>query len=133
MIGAHYDPMLAKVVAWAPTRDAAARRLAAALAGAQLHGARAPTATCWSGCCGRPEFAAGPDTGFLDGSPELLAPLAGPAEVRDARRWRRRWPRVGAGARATAPVQAHAAGRLAEQPVASRPRADVQPRPDGDR
>jgi propionyl-CoA carboxylase alpha chain len=36
----HYDAMLAKVVAWAPTRTAAARRLAAALAGARIHGLR---------------------------------------------------------------------------------------------
>ncbi|WP_405009365.1 biotin carboxylase N-terminal domain-containing protein [Kitasatospora sp. NBC_01539] len=34
----HYDAMLAKAVAWAPTRAAAARRLAAALARARLHG-----------------------------------------------------------------------------------------------
>ncbi|MFB9902970.1 acetyl/propionyl/methylcrotonyl-CoA carboxylase subunit alpha [Allokutzneria oryzae] len=38
VIGTHYDPMLAKVIAWAPTRVAAARRLASALAGARLHG-----------------------------------------------------------------------------------------------
>ena len=37
----------------APTRAAAARKLAAALAGAQLHGAGRPTGTCWCGCCGR--------------------------------------------------------------------------------
>ena len=35
-----YDPMLAKVVAWAPTRDEAARRLAAALRRARVHGVR---------------------------------------------------------------------------------------------
>ena len=29
-------------------------------------------------------FAAGPHTGFLDAQPELLAPLAGPAEVATA-------------------------------------------------
>ncbi|MFJ9442011.1 acetyl/propionyl/methylcrotonyl-CoA carboxylase subunit alpha [Kitasatospora sp. NPDC101235] len=34
----HYDAMLAKVIAWAPTRDAAARRLADALARARIHG-----------------------------------------------------------------------------------------------
>ncbi|RKE23194.1 biotin carboxylase N-terminal domain-containing protein [Streptomyces sp. TLI_171] len=34
----HYDAMLAKVIAWAPTRAAAARRLADALARARLHG-----------------------------------------------------------------------------------------------
>ncbi|GII62398.1 acetyl/propionyl-CoA carboxylase subuit alpha [Sphaerisporangium krabiense] len=37
-VDVHYDPMLAKVIAWAPTRAAAARRLAAALARARVHG-----------------------------------------------------------------------------------------------
>ncbi|MGM1061193.1 biotin carboxylase N-terminal domain-containing protein [Saccharothrix sp. Mg75] len=37
-VGVHYDPMLAKVVAWAPTRYAAVRKLAAALERAELHG-----------------------------------------------------------------------------------------------
>jgi len=37
-VSPHYDPMLAKVIAWAPTRDEAIRRLAAALAGARIHG-----------------------------------------------------------------------------------------------
>ncbi|MGO1048846.1 ATP-binding protein [Crossiella sp. CA198] len=38
VISTHYDPMLAKVIAWAPTRAEAARRLAAALADARVHG-----------------------------------------------------------------------------------------------
>ncbi|MEU6351779.1 biotin carboxylase N-terminal domain-containing protein [Streptomyces sp. NPDC047072] len=37
-IGVHYDPMLAKVVAYAPTREEAIRKLAGALRGATLHG-----------------------------------------------------------------------------------------------
>ncbi|PBC84443.1 MULTISPECIES: biotin carboxylase N-terminal domain-containing protein [unclassified Streptomyces] len=37
-IGVHYDPMLAKVIAWAPTRDAAVRKLAGALERARIHG-----------------------------------------------------------------------------------------------
>ncbi|OKJ05666.1 ATP-binding protein [Kitasatospora sp. CB01950] len=37
-ITVHYDAMLAKVIAWAPTRRAAARRLADALARTRLHG-----------------------------------------------------------------------------------------------
>ncbi|WP_328399245.1 ATP-grasp domain-containing protein [Streptomyces sp. NBC_00390] len=37
-IGVHYDPMLAKVIAWAPTREAAVRRLAYALRRARVHG-----------------------------------------------------------------------------------------------
>ncbi|GAB3654111.1 biotin carboxylase N-terminal domain-containing protein [Nocardioides korecus] len=39
-VGTHYDAMLAKVVAWAPTREQAARRLAGALRRARLHGVR---------------------------------------------------------------------------------------------
>jgi propionyl-CoA carboxylase alpha chain len=37
-VGIHYDAMLAKVIVWAPTRAAAARRLAAALTRARIHG-----------------------------------------------------------------------------------------------
>ncbi|HKS49937.1 MAG TPA: biotin carboxylase N-terminal domain-containing protein [Amycolatopsis sp.] len=40
VIGVHYDPMLAKVIAWAPSRAEAARKLATALAGAKIHGVR---------------------------------------------------------------------------------------------
>jgi propionyl-CoA carboxylase alpha chain len=40
VIGPHYDPLLAKVIAWAPERAEAARKLAAALAGATIHGLR---------------------------------------------------------------------------------------------
>ena len=38
LVSPHYDAMLAKAVAWAPTRAAAARRLARALASARIHG-----------------------------------------------------------------------------------------------
>ena len=37
-VGIHYDPMLAKVISWAPTRDQAARALAGALARSEIHG-----------------------------------------------------------------------------------------------
>ena len=37
-IGTHYDAMVAKVIVWAATRDEALRRLAGALARAELHG-----------------------------------------------------------------------------------------------
>ncbi len=37
-VSIHYDPMLAKVIAWAPTRAEAAAKLANTLARAQLHG-----------------------------------------------------------------------------------------------
>ena len=38
VVGVHYDPMLAKVISHAPTRDEAARALAGALARARIHG-----------------------------------------------------------------------------------------------
>ena len=37
-VGVHYDPMLAKVIAWGPDRTSATRALAGALAAARLHG-----------------------------------------------------------------------------------------------
>ncbi|HSJ19218.1 MAG TPA: biotin carboxylase N-terminal domain-containing protein [Nocardioidaceae bacterium] len=39
-VGTHYDAMLAKVVAWAPTREQAFRRLAGTLSHARIHGLR---------------------------------------------------------------------------------------------
>ncbi|WP_089954145.1 acetyl/propionyl/methylcrotonyl-CoA carboxylase subunit alpha [Lentzea xinjiangensis] len=38
VVSVHYDPMLAKVIAHAPTREAAARKLATALTDARIHG-----------------------------------------------------------------------------------------------
>ncbi|MGZ4517892.1 MAG: acetyl-CoA carboxylase biotin carboxylase subunit, partial [Mycobacteriaceae bacterium] len=38
VVGVHYDAMLAKVISWAPSREAAARQLATALAKAKIHG-----------------------------------------------------------------------------------------------
>ena len=38
VVGIHYDPMLAKVVSWAPSREQAAMVLARGLARAQIHG-----------------------------------------------------------------------------------------------
>ncbi|GHE08745.1 ATP-binding protein [Klenkia taihuensis] len=84
VVSTHYDPMLAKVVAWAPTRDEAAARLAAALAGARLHG---PTTNrdLLVRTLRHPAFLAGDtDTAFFDrhGLDTLAAPLAGPDDVR---------------------------------------------------
>jgi propionyl-CoA carboxylase alpha chain len=82
-VSSHYDPLLAKVVAHGPSRDAAARKLAAALAGAQLHGL-ATNRDLLVRVLRSDGFAAGPHTGFLDEDPGLVAPLAGPAEVATA-------------------------------------------------
>jgi propionyl-CoA carboxylase alpha chain len=82
VVTGHYDSMLAKLVAWAPTRAEAARRLAAALAAAQLHGVDT-NRDLLVRTLRHPDFDAGrTDTAFLDRlGPELLEPLAGPAQT----------------------------------------------------
>jgi propionyl-CoA carboxylase alpha chain len=62
----HYDAMLAKVIAWSPERDAAARRLAAALAGARIAGP-ATNRDLLVGVLRDPAFlGGGADTSLLD-------------------------------------------------------------------
>ncbi len=79
VVGVHYDPMLAKVIAWAPTRDEAARRLATALATARIHGL-VTNRDLLVRVLRHPEFLAGQtDTAFFDrhGLAALSEPLAG--------------------------------------------------------
>jgi propionyl-CoA carboxylase alpha chain len=74
-VGAHYDAMLAKLIAWAPTRTEAARTLAGALARARIHG---PTTNrdLLVRVLRDADFLAGDtDTGFLDRHPAVFAPL----------------------------------------------------------
>ncbi|WP_412539175.1 biotin carboxylase N-terminal domain-containing protein [Longispora sp. K20-0274] len=75
-VSVHYDPMLAKVVAWAPTREEAARRLAAALAGAGVHGLTTNRDLLVRTLRHREFLAGATDTGFfgrhdLTGPPEV--------------------------------------------------------------
>jgi len=84
VVGVYYDPMLAKVIAWAPTRAEAARRLAAALAGAELHGV-ITNRDLLVRILREPDFLAGrTDTGYLERhDPAVLgAPPSDPATVR---------------------------------------------------
>jgi propionyl-CoA carboxylase alpha chain len=133
VIGVRYDPMLAKVVAWAPTRAEAVRRLAHALARARLHGP-ATNRDLLVRALRHPEFAAARlDTGFLQrhaaelgiGSPsaaetgvagERLAALA--AALADA---------AARGARGPAPAGVGGWRNLPSQPQLKRFRAE----PDG--
>ncbi|MER5388136.1 biotin carboxylase N-terminal domain-containing protein [Saccharopolyspora sp. NPDC002686] len=96
-VGVHYDPMLAKVIAHGPTRDAACRRLARALHETRVHGV-VTNRELLVGILREPEFRSGAiDTGYLDRhdpaqlartAPEvvrlhaLAAALAGQAERR---------------------------------------------------
>ncbi|MGS2613003.1 ATP-binding protein [Micromonospora sp. LZ34] len=75
VVSVHYDSMLAKVIAWAPSRSEAVRALAGALGRAELHGV--PTnRDLLVRVLRSPEFGAAEiDTGFLDRHPEVFAPL----------------------------------------------------------
>ncbi|MFV2115177.1 biotin carboxylase N-terminal domain-containing protein [Micromonospora sp. LOL_025] len=102
VVGVHYDSMLAKVIAWAPTRAEAARALAGALARAELHGV-ATNRDLLVRVLRSPEFGAVEiDTGFLDRHEEVFAPLL-PAD---------QFPLV-----ALAAALATAAARRADAPV----------------
>jgi propionyl-CoA carboxylase alpha chain len=75
VIGVHYDPMLAKLIAWAPTRHEAARVLATALTRARIHGV-VTNRDLLVRVLRHPSFLdGGTDTGFLDRNPEVFAPL----------------------------------------------------------
>ena len=80
-VSTHYDAMLAKLVAWAPTREQAARRLAAALRGARLHGVTTNRDLLVS-ILDDPAFVAGEvSTAFLDDHPFALTSPAPDAFV----------------------------------------------------
>jgi propionyl-CoA carboxylase alpha chain len=83
-VGVHYDPMLAKVIAVAPTRTEAATRLASALARAEIHGVTT-NRNLLVAVLRHPAFLAGEtDTAFFErhGLQTLAAPLASPEAVR---------------------------------------------------
>ena len=83
-VSIHYDPMLAKVIAWAPTRTEAARMLARALVRARIHGVRS-NRDLLVNILRHSAFLAGEtDTSFLTthGLDRLAAPVAGPDEER---------------------------------------------------
>ncbi|MCD2186673.1 acetyl/propionyl/methylcrotonyl-CoA carboxylase subunit alpha [Actinomycetospora soli] len=80
VVGPHYDPMLAKVIAHGPTRTEAARTLARALARAGIHGVTT-NRDLLVGILRDEEFlAGGTDTGYLPRHPELLTPGASAGE-----------------------------------------------------
>ena len=84
VVSVHYDPMLAKVIARAPTRSRAAQVLGDALARTRLHGVRT-NRDLLVNVVRHPAFLAGDtDTAFFDthGLDRLATPLAGEHAVR---------------------------------------------------
>jgi propionyl-CoA carboxylase alpha chain len=83
VVPVHYDPMLAKLIAWAPTRAEAARLLAASLARAEIHGV-VTNRDLLTRVLRSSEFGQGDtDTGFLDRQPEVFDPLLSDVDDRN--------------------------------------------------
>jgi 3-methylcrotonyl-CoA carboxylase alpha subunit len=81
-IGIHYDPMIAKLIVWDTDRDAAARRLSAALADYEVVGVQTNIAFLKSIVDHQAFRAADLDTGFIGRHDEDLRPPAGPVPRR---------------------------------------------------
>jgi propionyl-CoA carboxylase alpha chain len=77
VVGVHYDPLLAKVVAHAPTREEAARMLAAALSSARLHGIVTNRDLLVGVLRSEPFLSGETDTAFLDRHPPAELTAAG--------------------------------------------------------
>ena len=108
VVGVHYDPLLAKVIAHAPTRPEAARLLASALAGAHIHGI-VTNRDLLVGILRSEAFLAGDTTtGFLDHHP--------PAELT-----------AGGGSDDPATIRQHAAAAALAAQAARRAAAPVYP------
>ena len=102
-----YDPMLAKVIAYSPTRDAALDRLAAALGATRVAGPRC-NAAFLRALCEAPGFRAGRfDTGFIERHAEALGATPQPPDA------------VAIAAGVHAALCAHAAGRALSGPWAA--------------
>jgi 3-methylcrotonyl-CoA carboxylase alpha subunit len=76
-----YDPMIAKLIVHAPTRHAAAKKLAEACAAIEIWPVRT-NAAFLARTAGDPAFVAGDvDTGFIERHSDRLIPLADPGET----------------------------------------------------
>jgi acetyl-CoA carboxylase biotin carboxylase subunit len=78
----YYDPLLAKLIVWAPTRDAAIARLKAAIEDYEIEGV-ATTLPFGRFVCDHPAFQSGKfDTGFIKQyyTPEKMLDMQAPAE-----------------------------------------------------
>ncbi|MEU8146201.1 biotin carboxylase N-terminal domain-containing protein [Nonomuraea sp. NPDC048901] len=80
VVGSEFDPMLAKVIAWAPTREAAFRRLDQALAETVVLGV-ITNVPFLRALAAHPQVRAGElDTGLVERALPALVPAAGPPE-----------------------------------------------------
>jgi propionyl-CoA carboxylase alpha chain len=117
VVTVHYDPMLAKVIAWAPTRAEAIRLLAATLQRVELHGVITNRDLLVRVLRSREFGDGGTDTAFLHRHPEVFTALLATDEDRQraalaaalagsaARREREAWGALPAGWRNVGPAE----------------------------
>ena len=121
VVGIHYDPMLAKVIAWAPDpRSGRDARWPTALARAGIHGV-VTNRDLLVNVLRHPAFLAGDtDTAFFDrhGLDTLAAPLAD-ATPRASRRWPRHWRSTPPAVRAPRPQGVPSGLAQRRQPAAA--------------
>ncbi|MDR3510601.1 MAG: biotin carboxylase N-terminal domain-containing protein [Caulobacteraceae bacterium] len=90
----YYDPMIAKLIAFAPDRTGAARRLADAARAVEVFPVKT-NAAFLARCLDHPDFVAGAvDTGFIEARREALVP-AGGAPAAALKAAARAWPTAG--------------------------------------
>jgi acetyl/propionyl-CoA carboxylase alpha subunit len=78
-VGPHYDSLIAKLIAWAPTREGATEALAEACAGVETWPLKT-NAAFLARCLDDPDFLAGRmDTGFIDARLDRLAAAPEPS------------------------------------------------------
>ena len=80
-VSPHYDPMIAKLIGHAPTREGASDQLAEACAAVEIWPVKS-NAGFLARCLDHPDFISGEvDTGFIERHLEALAPRAAPSET----------------------------------------------------
>jgi propionyl-CoA carboxylase alpha chain len=82
VISPHYDPMLAKVISWAPTRAEAARLLASTLVRSRLHGVVTNRDLLVRILRDQEFLSGGTDTAYLQRHPEVFLPLVSTVDDR---------------------------------------------------
>ncbi|MEU1211804.1 biotin carboxylase N-terminal domain-containing protein [Streptomyces sp. NPDC005790] len=126
-VGVHYDPMLAKVIAHAPTRTEAVRLLARALERARIHGP-VTNRDLLVRSLRHPDFVAGLlDTGFYDRHLPALTATGGPGEDSAHRLAATAAALAAASGSGSGPLRLGAWRNLASQPQTRRYRGE----PDG--
>ena len=117
-VSIYYDPMLAKLTAWAPTRDLSLRRMEVALSQFQVLGV-VTNIPLLRAVVGHPQFRRGDyDTGFLEWNPAVTSPSL-PAETGAMAQALAAWASGQPAGTGAAPPTVHSVGAHSRAPLLS--------------